>query len=337
MKSSASSASLDSERLPPIKRKPGRSGTDRRGFGTGDETGSQRSQNSARQDYEGFSLIKYIYARIAAPDANKDAKLVDFLKHTVQYLDRKRLNEREEVFGYTSLSLASSVGHVKVVNILMDSRADLELKCNLGNTALHMAARAGHTSVVRALLVHRAALESKNAEGWTPLIWGSMNGHEEVVAALLNAKSQVQAIDAQGLSALMWATRHGHVSVMKSILATGPDLSLRDFAGHTVMHHARQHRAARKMLQQFEELNRQLLNSAKSGDIGQASMALQAGAYVDALDHQGSSPLLLAASQRDFTMVKLLTRHGADLSLEASRTTRLGCETLSIAPTSRRC
>lgn len=162
--------------------------------------------------------------------------------------------------------------------------------------------------------------ESKNAEGWTPLIWGSMNGHEEVVAALLNAKSQVQAIDAQGLSALMWATRHGHVSVMKSILATGPDLSLRDFAGHTVMHHARQHRAARKMLQQFEELNRQLLNSAKSGDIGQASMALQAGAYVDALDHQGSSPLLLAASQRDFTMVKLLTRHGADLSLEASRT-----------------
>ena len=29
----------------------------------------------------------------------------------------------------------------------------------------------------------------------------------------------------------------------------------------------------------------------------------QAGAFVDALDDSGSSPLLLAASQRDFTMV----------------------------------
>eukprot|EP00434_Breviolum_minutum_P003457 symbB.v1.2.003042.t2/scaffold167.1/size289592/7 len=236
-------------------------------------------------------------------------------------MDRKRLNEREEVFGYTSLSLAASVGHVKVVSMLLDAKADLELRCNLGNSALHMAARAGHTAVVRALVVHKAALESKNEEGWTPLIWGSMNGHQEVVAALLNSKVKVQAVDIQGLSALMWATRHGHVDVMKSILATGPDLSQKDFAGHSVMHHARQHRAARKMLQQFEELNRRLLHSAKSGDVATASMALQAGAFVDALDDSGSSPLLLAASQRDFTMVKLLARHGADLSLEASNRT----------------
>ena len=40
----------------------------------------------------------------------------------------------------------------------------------------------------------------------------------------------------------------------------------------------------------------------------------QAGAYVDALDPQGSSPLLLAASQRDFTMA----RKGAERSGKAS-------------------
>ncbi|CAK9053092.1 unnamed protein product, partial [Durusdinium trenchii] len=259
-------------------------------------------------------------ARIATPDGKKAVKLdLDFLKHTIQYMDKKRLNEREEVFGYTSLSLACSVGHVKVVNMLLEARADLESSCNLGNAALQMASRAGHTSVVRALLVHKAALEAKNVEGWTPLIWASMNGQEEVVATLLGGKAKVQERDAQGLTALMWATRHGHVLVMKSLLATGPDLGLKDFDGHTVMHHARQQRAARKMLQQFEELNRQLLHSAKSGDVNSATEALEAGAFVDALDDSGSSPLLLAASQRDFTMVRLLARHGADLSLEASR------------------
>ena len=38
----------------------------------------------------------------------------------------------------------------------------------------------------------------------------------------------------------------------------------------------------------------------------------QAGAFVDALDDSGSSPLLLAASQRDFTMVtwKIFGRRG---------------------------
>ena len=60
------------------------------------------------------------------------------------------------------------------------------------------------------------------------------------------------------------------------------------------MHHARQHKAARKMLERFEAwqpgalgaaglsgrrrqaLNRHLLNSAKSGDLNEASMALEA-------------------------------------------------------------
>ena len=32
------------------------------------------------------------------------------------------------------------------------------------------------------------------------------------------------------------------------------------------------------------------------------SSALEAGAFVDALDDSGASPLLLAASQKDFTM-----------------------------------
>ena len=138
------------------------------------------------------------------------------------------------------------------------------------------------------------------------------------------------------------------------------------------MHHARQHKAARKMLERFEArrgkeggagaereetkgapllasscrflhslhcipglkppkpsaapaqaLNRRLLHSAKSGDLNEASMALEAhetgnqpntgenlanptgleaGAFVDTLDADGASPLLHAASQRNLSM-----------------------------------
>lgn len=85
----------------------------------------------------------------------------------------------QEVFGYTSVSLASSLGQVKVVSMILaarpapgrvaceDARADLESACNLGNTALHLAARAGHSAVVRALVVHKAHLDrpSRCSEG----------------------------------------------------------------------------------------------------------------------------------------------------------------------------
>lgn len=47
----------------------------------------------------------------------------------------------------------------------------------------------------------------------------------------------------------------------------------------------------------------------------------QAGAFVDALDDSGSSPLLLAASQRDFTMVtwKISGRRGGQMRLETGK------------------
>ncbi|CAJ1350202.1 unnamed protein product, partial [Effrenium voratum] len=280
-----------------------------------EETGSQRSQNSARHELpDGFSLIHYIHAKVATMDGKKARFDMEFLKKSLQCLDKRQLNEKEEVFGYTSLSLACSVGHDQVVHLLL---ADAAAKCNLGNTALHLAARGGHASVVQKLMMHGAAVGAQNKEGWTPLIWAAMNGRGAVVDALLE-KAQATSVDNQGMTALMWATRHGHVDIMKSILATGPDLNFQDLDGHTVMYHAKQHRAARKMLQQFEELNRRLLTSAKSGDVTEASLALEAGAFVDALDSEGASPLLLAASQRHLPMVKLLARHGADLSLEAS-------------------
>ncbi|CAJ1387583.1 unnamed protein product [Effrenium voratum] len=302
------------DRLPPIKRGRGKLLT--ANLEHVEETGSQRSQNSARHELpDGFSLIHYIHAKVATMDGKKARFDMEFLKKSLQCLDKRQLNEKEEVFGYTSLSLACSVGHDQVVHLLL---ADAAAKCNLGNTALHLAARGGHASVVQKLMMHGAAVGAQNKEGWTPLIWAAMNGRGAVVDALLE-KAQATSVDNQGMTALMWATRHGHVDIMKSILATGPDLNFQDLDGHTVMYHAKQHRAARKMLQQFEELNRRLLTSAKSGDVTEASLALEAGAFVDALDSEGASPLLLAASQRHLPMVKLLARHGADLSLEASR------------------
>eukprot|EP00439_Symbiodinium_sp_Y106_P082233 s744_g21.t1 len=317
------------DRLPPIgrQRTKGRLPTvDKKTLPTATEkTGTSPSKASSRssvrvqdEDLKGFSLIKYLQV-LASQNRKKAWVDLQFLRNVLQSFNRKHLNEREDVFGYTSLALASSVGHEGVVNLLLEAQADSKVRCNLGNTPLHLASRAGHVAAVQALVQHKVALDSKNSEGWTPLMWASMSGRADVVAALLAAHAEAKLKDSQGMTALMWATRHGHVDVMRLLLGDGPDLSITDFGGHSVMHHARQHKAARKMLERFEALNRRLLHSAKSGDLNEASMALEAGAFVDTLDADGASPLLHAASQRNLSMVRLLTRHGADPSLEASR------------------
>ncbi|CAE7588263.1 ANK1 [Symbiodinium natans] len=305
-------------RLPTVDKKLPQTSQTSSSPSKGSRQSSARGQDNDDLNLKGFSLIKYIQA-FASQNRKKAWIDTEFLNSVLQSFNKRYLNEREDFFGYTSLALACSVGHAGLVKLLLEAQADSKIKCNLGNTPLHLAARAGHVAAVQVLVQHKVALDSKNAEGWTPLMWAAMSGRADVVAALLAAHAEAKAKDVHGMTALMWATRHGHVDVMRSLLGDGPDLSITDFDGHSVMYHARQHKAARKMLERFEDLNRRLLRSAQSGDIREASRALEAGAFVDTLDADGASPLLHAASQKNMSMVRLLTRHGADPSLEASR------------------
>ena len=69
--------------------------------------------------------------------------------------------------GWTALMVAAQNGHARVVDQLLDNKADTEVQSKKGSTALMIAAHNGRVPVVKQLLDNKANIEVQNEDGWT--------------------------------------------------------------------------------------------------------------------------------------------------------------------------
>eukprot|EP00435_Cladocopium_sp_Y103_P076080 s33_g75.t3 len=92
----------------------------------------------------------------------------------------------------TALHCAAWHGRVKVGQLLLAARADVDAKDRYGRTPLHTAACWGKADVVTLLLEAKASVTAKNNLGKTPLDFARHEGHAEVVRLLEGAESWLQ-------------------------------------------------------------------------------------------------------------------------------------------------
>jgi len=84
--------------------------------------------------------------------------------------------------GYTPLMLSAKNGHVDVVNILLNSGANVNTQASDGKTALFLAAENGHIDVVRRLLmVDNIYLNILDQFGHNPISIARQNGYIDIV------------------------------------------------------------------------------------------------------------------------------------------------------------
>jgi ankyrin repeat protein len=114
------------------------------------------------------------------------------------------LNAANE-YGWTSLMLACSRGHISLVKWLIDQGVDLNQRDLDGFTALTHAAcgRKGKTEVVALLLKHGADPNRRCRRGSTVLMEASTLGFAESIQCLLqHGGAEVDARDEKGSTAL---------------------------------------------------------------------------------------------------------------------------------------
>jgi outer membrane protein assembly factor BamB len=111
---------------------------------------------------------------------------------------------------------AARKGDVKAVAALLAKGADVNAKTAYGATALHFAADKGHLDVVKVLIQHKANVNLKDSfYTATPMTWGSMRNHWPVVKELIDAGAD------GGAALLPTAVRSGQTEVVKAVLAKG--------------------------------------------------------------------------------------------------------------------
>ncbi len=124
---------------------------------------------------------------------------INMMYGAVQYIDDR---------GNAPLIRAASYGREKIVTMLLDHRANINIIDNVkGYTALMGAARYGKLETVKILINRGAAVNMKSNTGDTALTWASDSAHAAVVEQLLKFSADINIKNAQQQKALDLANK----------------------------------------------------------------------------------------------------------------------------------
>jgi ankyrin repeat protein len=131
--------------------------------------------------------------------------------------------------GWTALHDAAGAGHLAAVKLLLDRKADVNARTDLGLiTPLHMAAGYGKDEIVKLLLTHDADVNAAAHDGTTPLHMAAAQGHWRVVKLLLAVNAKVDARAAAGRTPLHRAAALGRLEVVKLLVAAKAEVNALD-------------------------------------------------------------------------------------------------------------
>lgn len=124
---------------------------------------------------------------------------VDTVKEAVE--KNPQLVKSRDASGYTALHHAAIGGHADVVQVLLDSGADINARGSGGETPLLLAAAKGNLEVVELLVKNGADVNKPGADQRTPLHKAAMAGDLDTVKALLAAGADPTLTDRSGKTA----------------------------------------------------------------------------------------------------------------------------------------
>lgn len=232
--------------------------------------------------------------------------------------------------GSTPLMHAASMGTLAIMRALLDAGAEVNATNGRKATALHWAVP--DPEKVRLLLAHGASVDPKTIEKRTPLYLAAMLP-EGLPAArlLLQAGANPGAETVLGTTPLFPAATTS-AEMTKLLLEYGADPNARARNDATPILFTRGADVIRLLLARGADARARsktgessLMEAAIRGDVASVTLLLEHGADVNAADHRGYTPLLLAAQYDGDSpeIVRLLLDHGADVEAKAEGETAL--------------
>ena len=229
----------------------------------------------------------------------------------------------------TSLMLASKMGNVDAINVLLSAGADRTIKGVNGDTWIHYAVRGDCSKeVLQSIIDQGAHVNITNKHNVTSLMVASNKGNVDAIKVLLSAgadrtikdvdgntwihyaflgdcsKEVLQSIIDQGanvnitnkrnVTSLMVASKKGNVDAINVLLSAGADRTIKTVNGDTWIHYAVDGDCSKEVLQSI----------------------IDQGAHVNITNKRNVTSLMVASNKGNVDAIKVLLSAGADRTIK---------------------
>lgn len=138
-----------------------------------------------------------------------------------------------------NLEMVKTLFHQDLPSYINSFGMITESQKELRELALSAACMMGHLEIVQFLVEQDVDIDAKSSiEGGSALVEASINNRIEVVKYLLTQNVDIASQDNQGFTALHWATWHGYLELAKLLLEHNAPLEILNTYGGTVIYTA---------------------------------------------------------------------------------------------------
>ncbi|KAJ7327642.1 ankyrin repeat-containing domain protein [Mycena albidolilacea] len=223
--------------------------------------------------------------------------------------------------------VASHYGHYKIVELLINKEADVNVQGGKYSTALQTASLNGHKDIAELLINKGADVNAQGGEYGTALQAASSNGHKDIAELLINAGADVNAQDGYYGTALQAASSEGHKEIAELLINNRADVNAQGGEYGTALQTAslNGHKdIAELLINRGADVNVQggkystaLQTASLNGHKDIADLLINTGANVNIQGgYYYSTALQAASSQGHKDIAELLINTGADVNAQ---------------------
>jgi len=212
----------------------------------------------------------------------------------VRLLLEKGANANAPGSTITPLQIAAAQGNIEIALLLLKDGANVNAADGFrGMPALFYAAEQGQKEMWDLLLKHGADIRARDSSGGSAVHHASLSRNTEILASLIENGFDVNDRDKFQGTPLHYAVQDGHVAAVAYLVRHGADVNAMD---------------RRKLAPLY-------LAVAQRRDIAVLKQLLKGGARINMQGPVGETALYMAASDSNFSAIKVLLQAGADVEV----------------------